>query len=624
MVLRYWGERRVFAEDFASLLDDEEEGIRAEALIDAVRKRGWQAMPFRGSEWLARQHISKGRPLLALIEDRPGRYHYVVLVGWTSDHVVLHDPGLAPFQAVEADEFEKAWEVTGRWTLLVLPAESKVDEGDTDERGPDRRDECWPLVREGVRLAHLGELPAAESVLSSSEELCPTSAAPSRELAGVRLLQSRFVDAAQLAEKAVALDPEDTHAWRLLASSRFLLDDEEGALRAWSHTDDLEVDLTRIEGLRRTPYQIVAEQIDLPVGSSLTDEGLRRAQRRLAELPVEISSRIDYRPLPGGRAEVDVALVERPLFMDSPVELVGASLRALTERELSVNIANAMKSGELWTASWRWWEQRPRVSMSLAVPRLGGWRLEGFWEEQSYRRGTAGRVIQESRRRAAVAVSDWATADLRWEATLGLDHSDGRGGYLSLGGAIERRLVENRLALRAEGNGWFGLSEDAPFATGGLSSKWRSSPRTHGLLLLSRLAFEATSSRAPLDLWSGAGVGHARRPLLRAHPLLQDGIIDVEGNVFGRYLVHGGVEIQEWLAAAGPARWGFAFFADAAESWGPLPGSSPDPVEVDVGAGLRLQLLGEGATLRVDAARGLRDGAFALSVGWQVDWPSWR
>jgi hypothetical protein len=103
---------------------------------------------------------------------------------------------------------------------------------------------------------------------------------------------------------------------------------------------------------------------------------------------------------------------------------------------------------------------------------------------------------------------------------------------------------------------------------------------------------------------------------------LREGIIDVEGSVFGRYLVHGGVEFQEWFAAKGPARWGVALFADVARSWQPVPGTPAGPAELDVGAGLRLHLLGEAGQLRVDAARGLRDGAFALSVGWNLDWPS--
>ena len=304
----------------------------------------------------------------------------------------------------------------------------------------------------------------------------------------------------------------------------------------------------------------------------------------------------------GSRAEVDVAIVDRPMVINSPIELVGASLRALSNRELSFNVANAVRSGELWTASWRWWENRPHASVSLAVPRFGGLpgilRFVCSWEEQSYGFGTSGTVVQPSRRRAGLSVSDWANADLRWEGTLSLDHWDERGSYASFGGAVERRFHGDRLALRADAEGWFGPASASPFAAGGLSAKWRSATSRRGTLWLGRLGFKAASRDAPLDLWSGAGVGHARSPLLRAHPLLQEGIIDVEGAVFGRYLAHGGVEFQEWFAAKGPARWGVALFADVARAWQPGPGISAGPAELDVGAGLRLHLLGQVGQLR--------------------------
>jgi hypothetical protein len=39
---------------------------------------------------------------------------------------------------------------------------------------------------------------------------------------------------------------------------------------------------------------------------------------------------------------------------------------------------------------------------------------------------------------------------------------------------------------------------------------------------------------------------------------------------------------------------------------------------VDAGAGVRFRLPSRGETLRIDYAHGLRDGANAVSVGWQV------
>jgi hypothetical protein len=123
------------------------------------------------------------------------------------------------------------------------------------------------------------------------------------------------------------------------------------------------------------------------------------------------------------------------------------------------------------------------------------------------------------------------------------------------------------------------------------------------------------SATAPASLWPGADTGHARDVLLRAHPLLDDGVI--EDGVFGRRVGFGSVEAQRWLApvAQGFVRVAPAMFLDVARASRGLP-SSDTRTHYDVGAGLRISLLGAGV-LRVDVAHGLRDGATALSVGWQ-------
>jgi hypothetical protein len=41
------------------------------------------------------------------------------------------------------------------------------------------------------------------------------------------------------------------------------------------------------------------------------------------------------------------------------------------------------------------------------------------------------------------------------------------------------------------------------------------------------------------------------------------------------------------------------------------------PVHIDIGTGLRLRIPGLAGALRIDGAHGLRDGANALTLGWQ-------
>ena len=66
----------------------------------------------------------------------------------------------------------------------------------------------------GVAQAQAGDLDAAERTLTESLA-CPGPSAL-RELAGVRLLQRRWDEVAQLSMQAASIDPADDYSWKLL------------------------------------------------------------------------------------------------------------------------------------------------------------------------------------------------------------------------------------------------------------------------------------------------------------------------------------------------------------------------------------------------------------------------
>ena len=156
------------------------------------------------------------------------------------------------------------------------------------------------------------------------------------------------------------------------------------------------------------------------------------------------------------------------------------------------------------------------------------------------------------------------------------------------------------------------------FGTGRVTSAWRSTTSRDQPSWSVAAGLAATTAAAPFDVWPGAGTGHARTPLLRAHPLLDAGVIT--GEAFGRQLVYGSVEYQRPLRTSPAGTVQFVVFADTARAWHGLNDDHPSPLHADLGAGLRVALPGKGGTMRVDVARGLRDGRVALSAGWQVPW----
>ena len=125
MVLRFWGERGLTAESFAHLVDESASGIRTTTLIDDLRRRGWNANGVKGSDAILLRELERGRPPMVLIEDRPGSFHYVVVVASLPSTVVLHDPARAPFRAMARDEFARRWEAADRWAFLVRELDMK-------------------------------------------------------------------------------------------------------------------------------------------------------------------------------------------------------------------------------------------------------------------------------------------------------------------------------------------------------------------------------------------------------------------------------------------------------------------------------------------------------------------
>ena len=563
MVMRYWGQSQVYAEDFASLVDTGAGGIAVGALARAAEERGWRGHTFAGTAGDVQAHIGEGRPLIALIEDRPGRLHYVVVVAWTANRVVFHDPAVNPFRTLDAATFDRRWQVTGRTALLVLPAAGATTP------------------------------PAAARMWTGSNTV--------RERAGALFLEKRYADAAHLAALAVGENPEDNESWQLLAASRFLEGDTVGAIAAWNQRGEPRVDLARVDGLSRTRYDVVAGMLDLPARTMLTRDRLDRAARRVAAVPAVQLSRVDFSPREDGSATVNVAVVERPLAPASRAEIAVSAIEAATRREAHINVSSPSGNGELWTASARWWAGRPRVAVALAVPKLarwtGQWRIDGEWERQTYQLSST--TIESERRHASVSFGDWASGRVRWRLGTAIDRWNDGVTQLSILGEIERRFAGDHVAVNVESRA------GARFGAATVSTRWRSSlDALSGWQATGALA--GVTPTAPLDLWSGGDTGVVRSTLLRAHPLLEDGAI--RAAELRQVLPNASLEYQRRVATYPVMQVGWAAFVDATSR------------HVDTGVGLRFKLSGSPSLLRIDVARGVRDGATALSVSWQPAW----
>lgn len=620
MVMRFWGARDVYADAFAPLVDWDAGGIRTSALTGALEARGWQTSGGGGDLQRLHAEVTRGRPVIALIEDRPGRFHYVVVVSAAVDRrIVLHDPARGPSRSLDASAFDAKWSKADRWMLVLLPGPPPQPSGAAAAGVHDDQNEsdltipaaCRADMDAGLTSAQAGDAAAARTAFLAAAGKCPGASAPWRELGGLAALARDWDATAANARRAVDADARDEHAWRLLATAEYLRHHDLEALAAWNAIGEPRTDLIEIKGLAQTRYGVVADAIGIPPRALLTPDALRVAQKRVRDLPAVAAARVSFHPVEGGRAQVDATVVERSRAPHGYPAWIGLGLGAVTNRELSASFANISDGGDAIEVSWRWWEHRPRVAASYAAPGPGGiWRIEASRETQTFRQAA---LVEETHTRVGATVGNWLTARAKIAGGLAIDRWQDRGRMLAASGRIEFWPAIERLALDGGISGWGGSGEG--FASADAGARWRSSAASSGTVWLANAGYQLATSSAPASLWPGADTGHARDVLLRAHPLLNDGIVD--GGVFGRRIAFASGEVQHWVQPRKLPliRLAPAVFLDVARATRGLP-ASDTRLHYDAGAGIRVALLGFGV-LRADVARGLRDGQTAFSVSWQ-------
>jgi hypothetical protein len=634
MVFRYWGDVHADPQEFAPIVDRRAGGIANGAFVDAVRRRGWRTVELAGGSAGLQARLAAGQPVIVLIADRGPRYHYVVAVGKTADALVIHDPAWGPSRAIKDVDFDRIWRRSGNWGLVILPPPAvslpdtssalSVHAGSATSAGPESYcDSLLTAALDDLRASGQAAFDRADVVLDRVRQACPQSTGPLRELAGVRFAQRRWKDAASLSRAALVREPTDAYALDVLGSSLFMQDDQVGALRAWNRIDRPRVNLVRIAGVRHTRHQTIAETLGIQPNMLLTADVFEHARRRLEALPDRSTVRLALRPEADGFASVDVVVVERTGVPRTTADWTAAGARALATQSVAVTLPGGTGQGELWSAEWRFWQNRPRVGLAFETARAGRlpgvWRMDASWDRESFSPAGAASVapIQESRLHGALTVSNWLTPRLRYSISGGFDTWNGNRKAAVFGGAIERRWFGDRAAIDVHANDWIAVGGSRGFQSLGWQLNVRSSTELRGWVARATGGADRVTNATPLGLWPGAGDGQTRAPLLRAHPLTEDGVIALGSSAaFGRSLTYGSAEIQRWFERPWLAHVGMAGFVDIACAARREAGDM-SPVHVDIGTGLRLRIPGLAGALRIDGAHGLRDGDNALTLGWQ-------
>jgi hypothetical protein len=653
MVMRFWGDRTAAARDYQSLVPRGEHGIPAGDLAAAVTERGWTVVAVRGaagngtSTPLAAidRHIANGEPIVALIEERPRVNHYVVVVGVTPDAVVVHDPARGPYQVVARDVFVRQSAAAGGFVAAVLPqsrparglngtgngtaTHDAAATGTVANGAKDGPLACTAIVERHLILARDGDHDGAKAGLEAATQLCPDDAAAWRGLANVQFLKSEWPTAELSAARAVALAPGDASMWRLLATSRFLQDDFTGALEAWNHVGEPLADVVTVHGISRIDESTVLDLANISADTMLTRGRLHRATRRLELLPGVSQARVTLAPGRTGAASVDVFVKEQKRYPTSLTNVATIGGKAVLTDEIRLDIANLTGQGDVWTGAYRWSGPRRRVigRLESAVPHLPGVvSLEGLFERQTYLVPALGTVV-EGRRRVSATVTDWRTSWWRWSGGAAFDRIAERN-HLGFDGGIDLRALRDHLSFIGTGSVWTPLQTGEAFASGqtrdwfasGLTAvAWRTATEPVPLLFHGDVGFAAATAASPLAVWPGSHTNPDRGGSMRAHPMREDDIIS--GEVFGRRIAFATVTSEQLVMERKFGRVSIAEFVDMGRAWDRLAGLDTSLLHVDIGVGLRFASAKAGGIIRLDIARGVRDGRNHFSAGYMRAWP---
>jgi hypothetical protein len=382
------------------------------------------------------------------------------------------------------------------------------------------------------------------------------------------------------------------------------------------------IEVVEVEGAERTRPGVVLDAVGLRPHRLLTRDAFERAARKLAELPAASSTALTQRPATNGSVRVKAAIQERTLVPKGLADWAVVGGRAVFVGDMKIDVAEPFGAGEVFSTTFRWAENRPRVAFELAVPELGPLpgvtRFEFAWDRQAYDLLSAGGdPFRETRQRAGVGVGDWASSRLAWRAGAALDRFEDRN-HVAFNAGVDVRLMSDLVAVMLGVETWIPTNGGSRFAATDLAAAWRST-REAAPPWTAIAGTTVATDAAPMALWPGASAGRGRGVLLRAHPLHSHGIVTSE--VFGRRIAYASVERQHIVKTLRMATIGVAGFVDAAQVWRRGAGLEPSPLHVDIGGGLRINAPKTGGMVRVDLGYGLRDGDVQLSAGWMGSWP---
>lgn len=484
------------------------------------------------------------------------------------------------------------------------------------------------LVALGVAEGKAGRLAESAALFDRALALDPTRPEALVERGGLRFLEGRYDAAARDLGAALRLRDDD-YARDLRASALHLAGRWDEALAEWNRLGRPTLRTLTIGGLEKTRDTVARRELLPREGELLRLAEVRRSRLQLREAGA--FERVTLRPVPlaGGRADVEVALVERHGLAHGWLDFVVGTGVAAIQGRAPLRYSNVAGQGVAVAAEYRWQENRPQASAVVEWPRplgLGAYlRVAGFRGRQLY--DVEGETLaQRNGFEAGLrrVLGPATVGELRFrlvDRTFDQEHPQAADGRVSgLRARVEHRLVDgNRFTLDA-GASAFGaspsLGSQLEFARGlaRVSAKTWLLDNDRSALERSALALQVSvgyaSAATPFDEAFAPGASPEMELPLRGRRQADDGVLGRTPLV--RRLLLGNLEWRKRWVGGGAFQAGTVLFYDGAglaEGYG-----GPTGPFHDVGFGVRLVFPGA-SILRVDVGHGLTDGRTTASIG---------
>lgn len=490
----------------------------------------------------------------------------------------------------------------------------------------------------GMSFAHLGHWDESRIALMAGRRACPEQKRFPIELAGVAFQQKKFPEASRWIEKALRLDPQDAYANDFAGTVFLVIGNLDAALKYWNRIQKPQINALKIDPQIRVQRLLLERAFVFSPQAEMRQRAFEASEARLDRLGVfpAYNLRLDARQ--DGKFDAEFHAIERDGFGNGWLQSLVSVFSGLPYETIYPSDFNIGGSATNFDSLIRWDAQKRRAWLSLSSPLrdLPQWRwqvaIDGRdenWAIRSSFTGTAPLLGSFKLKREVASGTVTSIHSGRFEWTSGAELSHRTYTNVITGSALTTDLVapgyelkhlasfhatlldvpEHRFTLAATASSEFARLWSSPprlfeKLQGGATIRWMTQAEGDRYEFMQRMRGGGIAGTASVDeLWM-IGVERDNDLWLRGHIGTRDGRKG-SSPMSDRYFLSD-TDFYRSL-------WGYGLISVKAGPWldvartsAPTSGLAPRELLVDVGAELKLSVLGTGVVLTY--GRDLRAG----------------